>query len=79
VKKSFAYPRIKGLAIADRQNSLGAISKDAIIELAKYQHTLGVPIEFVSFWAREPPVDVMERLQPWVGAVHCHQEGAVDG
>ena len=69
LKQWYVYPQIKSLSIADRQKSLGAASKDAIVEFAKSQDALGVPFEWVEFSLEEPPLDMAERLQPWVGAV----------
>ncbi|KAF9780153.1 hypothetical protein BJ322DRAFT_1084836 [Thelephora terrestris] len=79
LRQWFAYPQIKGLSIADRRQSLATIPQDAIVEFAMSQHALGVPFEWVAFCLKDPPIDMAERLQPWVGAVHFLPGGLVVG
>ena len=48
--------------------------KAAIVELAKPQHTLGAPFDRVLFLTGEPSMEMVERLQPWVGDTYFYQE-----
>ena len=48
--------------------------KAAIVELAKSQHTLGAPFDRVLFLTGEPSMEMVERLQPWVGDTYFYQE-----
>ena len=47
--------------------------KATIVELAKSQHTLGAPFERVLFLTGEPPMEMAERLQPWVGDTYYQE------
>ena len=70
-----AFPPIKGLTIshpsmvADKEECMAAI-----VELAKSQHTLGVPFERVTVRARKLPTAMAEMLEPWAGVVDCREE-----
>lgn len=70
VKQSYAYPRIDSLTIGPERKDFQMSSKAAIVEFAKSQHALGVPFDRVEFRTEETPTDMVELLQPWVGAVN---------
>ena len=76
----YTYPQIKTLTIIERGifKHLEEECKVAIVELAKRQHGLGVPFECVEFQMVILPEDMVERLQPWVGATYCYQETIED-
>ena len=44
----------------------------ATVELAKSQYTLGAPFDRVLFLTGEPPMEMVERLQPRVGDTYCY-------
>ncbi|KAF9652215.1 hypothetical protein BDM02DRAFT_3183927 [Thelephora ganbajun] len=74
VKRSGAYPQIKELTIIERsQETIEEECFAAIVEFAKSQHALGVPFERMIFRVKESPVEMAERLGPWVGAVDCYE------
>ena len=66
------FPPVKELTIAQppwtpaKQKCMAAV-----VELAKSQHTLGVPFEHVTIRLKDPPPEITEWLSPWVGEVHC--------
>jgi hypothetical protein len=46
----------------------------AIVELAKWQHTQGIPFERVTIRAKRIPEGMVGELERWVGTVNCHEE-----
>ena len=68
------FPPIKRLTISHPLHVLGKDFVVAIVGLAKSQHALGVPFERVTVRMSDLPVDLAERLRPWVGTVRCHSE-----
>jgi hypothetical protein len=74
----YPHPEIKNLTIVEGpRNTLGEDFKATIVEFAKMQHTAGVSLESVGFRTQGVLADVVERLQPWVGAVHIVAGGDV--
>ena len=65
------FPLTKELTIAGLE-PLKEECGDAIVELAKSHHALGVPFECVIFHMKDPPLAMAERLEPWVDTVHFH-------
>jgi len=64
-----AFPLIKGLRISEQpEKLLDEECVAAIVELAKSQHTRGVPLDHAVFHTKVPPAGMTERLEPWVGA-----------
>ena len=47
---------------------------DAIVELARLQHTLGIPFERMTVRMWDLPIGMEEELRQWVGVVDCRQE-----
>jgi hypothetical protein len=71
--QSIVYPPIKEFEISKpwivsrREECL-----EAIVELAKSQHTRGMPFESLTVSLNKVPTTMAERLRPWVGKVDCH-------
>ena len=47
---------------------------DAIVELARLQHTLGIPFERMTVRMWNLPIGMEEELRQWVGVVDCRKE-----
>ena len=69
------FPPVKELTISHplMEDREGYMSR--IVKLVKSQHAKGMPFERVTVQARSLPVEMEERLRPWVGIVDCCEVG----
>ena len=75
LEQPIVFPPIKDLMIFHPEMDVDEMRcMEAIAELAKAQHPLGMPFESVTVRMWSLPVGLAEELKQWVGAVDCHQE-----
>ena len=75
LKQPIVFPQIKDLAIFHPEMDVDEMEcMGAIVELAKSQHTLGIPFERVTVRMWSLPVGMAEELGRWVSAVDLHEE-----
>ena len=68
-----AFPPITKLTITQPSAEPGHMT--AVVELAKSQYALGVSFEYVAIRMKDPPLEMMEWLSPWVGvAYYCGED-----
>ena len=67
------FPPVKKLEVSGRWEAHRERCMEAVVELAKSQHKLGIPFEHVTVRAREVPTDMTERLREWVSAADCFE------
>ena len=73
------FPPIKKLAVSQPpQAPAKQECMAAVVELAKSQHAAGVPFERVTIHMMDPPPEMADRLEQWVGAVHCCDEMCIE-
>ena len=68
-----AFSLIKELTIERLEKPLKEECMAAIVESVKSQYVLGVPFERVVFRMKDYPVGMVERLEPWVVALHLDE------
>ena len=74
IRGPITFPPIKELTILHPPILGGGEYIAAIVELAKSQHTLGIPFERVTIHTWGFPRKAVEMLNPWVGEVNCYEE-----
>ena len=62
---------VRVLMLTDPWDTLTEDVAQGVVELAKTQHELGVPLERVTIRSRVLVADMEERLRPWVRIVDC--------
>ena len=65
------FPPVKELTVSVTSLDEERRCLDAVVELAKSRHKLGIPFERVTVRAREVSADMMRRLREWVSAAEC--------
>ena len=75
MEESTIFPPTKELTIS---HPLMEVEEEecfrATVELAKSQHTQGIPFDRVTIRAEKLPVGISEELERWVDTVNCYEE-----
>ena len=72
--ESTSFPPTKKLVVSHPSYPSREECAAAIGRLARSQHARGVPFENVTVYMENPPAEMAEGLQPWVGEAHCEHK-----
>ena len=74
LKGPVMFPHVKELTISHPAMGEDEIEcRDAIVELAKFQHALGIPFERITVHMWNLPAGMADELGRWVDAVDCRE------
>jgi hypothetical protein len=73
--KPVVFPQVKKLVVLHPLMEIDETEcSKAIVGLAKLQHSLGIPFEFVKVRMWNLPAGMAEELEQWVDVVDCDEE-----
>jgi len=70
-EQPIVFPQVRELTILHPMTMGPVGCEEAIAELARSQHSLGIPFERMTVRIWNIPEGVAETLEPWVGVVDC--------